>query len=330
MVVEEILNADAGWLAALEKRGHRPDVGAGGAAVGGRRTTTPTRRAAGSCARSGSSRSTRRTTAGRTRSTGSSPTSTSPRAGGPDHRRRGAGGAVGVVGQLRRPRGAGAAARHPQADRDHPARGPVVHDRGQPGAVGQVGPADRVQRARGPHAAPGRVRRAADRLPGVRGRDGGAVRRPVAGAVLAELLRQRRVHARPRRRLAAAGLRLPRRHRLPRRRHRRRPRRAQDHPERHLHARGGLRRPLEALGPLHRQPRRRAASGAWCSPTSRRSATTTTASTGTSTSTARSSSRCKATGIVFTAGRAAPSTRRRSRPGSARRSTSTCSRRGWT
>ena len=61
------------------------------------------------------------------------------------------------VGQLRRPRGARAAAGHPAPDLDHPAGRPVVHDRGQPGAVGQVGPADRVQRARGPHAAPGRA-----------------------------------------------------------------------------------------------------------------------------------------------------------------------------
>ena len=63
-VVEEILNADAGWLAALEKRGIDPTSVRGGAAVGRASTTTRTRRAGGSCARSAFvAGRTRRTTA---------------------------------------------------------------------------------------------------------------------------------------------------------------------------------------------------------------------------------------------------------------------------
>ena len=94
-------------------------------------------------------------------------------------------------------------------------------------------------------------RRARHHLPGVDRRDGGPVRRPVAGAVLAELLRHRRVPVRPVRQLAGAGLRLPRRDPLLRRHARRRARQPARHPERHLHARGGLRHPLEAHRHLH-------------------------------------------------------------------------------
>ena len=125
---------------------------------------------------------------------------------------------------------------------------------GQPRPVGQVGPALRVQRAGRPDPAPDQLRRPPDRLPGQHRRDGGALRPADAGAVLAELLRLRRVHVRPVRRLARAGLRLPRRHPLHRRGHRRRLRQPEDDPQRHLHARGGLRRPLEALRPVHQRP----------------------------------------------------------------------------
>ncbi len=145
------------------------------------------------------------TTRGRTRSTGSSPTSTSPTARSTRMIDIGRCRRPGDLGQLRRPRGAGPAAGLAEADRDHPARGPQLHGRGQPGALGEVGPARRVQRARGPDPAPDRFDGRPDRLPGVDRRDGGALRRPGAGAVLAELLRLRRVHVRPLRRLAASS-----------------------------------------------------------------------------------------------------------------------------
>ena len=77
-IVEDILNADQRWLDALAHAGIEPDVGAGGAAVG-RRLRLPRRGRAPDRARpSGSARTTSRTTRGRTRSTGWSPTSTSP------------------------------------------------------------------------------------------------------------------------------------------------------------------------------------------------------------------------------------------------------------
>ncbi len=85
----------------------------------------------------------------------------------------------------------GAAARDPAADRDHPARGPQLHGRGRRGELGEVAAADRLRHARGADPQPDLVRRPADRLPRVDRRDGGAVRRPVAGPVLAELLRHR-------------------------------------------------------------------------------------------------------------------------------------------
>ena len=72
----------------------------------------------------------------------------------------------------------------------------------------------------------------------------------------------------------------------------RQPRRAADDQERHLHARGGLRHPLEAhRPPAARRARRCAGRGGWSSRRSRRSRTTSTASSGTSTRTATSSSR---------------------------------------
>ena len=82
--------------------------------------------------------------------------------------------------------------------------GPSLHGRGQRGALGEVGVPDRLRPGRGPDPAPDRLRgrrpRPADRLPGLGGRDGGAVRRPVAGPLLAELLRRGRVLRSARRR----------------------------------------------------------------------------------------------------------------------------------
>ena len=66
--------------------------------------------------------------------------------------------------------------------------------------------------------------------------------------------------------------------------------------QRHLHPRGGLRHPLEALRHAQPTPPRCAGRGGWWSARSTRSATTSTASTGTSTSTAPSSCEVKLTG----------------------------------
>ena len=231
---------------------HRPGDGARRAALG--RCLTTRRRPGGAwrgC--SGSARTTRRTRPGPTPSTGSSPTSTSSPARSsrvvdhaplpvPDE-----------PGNFDDPEQVGPAAHHPQAHRDHPARGRQLHPRGQPAALGGLGPAHRVQRARGPDPAPDRHPRPAGGLPGVDRRDGGALRRPVARAVLAELLRRGRVHVRPLRELARARLRLPGRDPVHGRRGRRRRRVAAHDHQRDLPARGGLRDPLEALRPVHQR-----------------------------------------------------------------------------
>ena len=88
-----------------------------------------------------------------------------------------------------------------------------------------------------------------------------------------------------------ARLRLPRRDPLLRRDARDRARQAVGDRERDLHARGGLRDPLEARRPLGRHAARCGAVVASSSASSQLSATTSTASSGTSTSTATSSSR---------------------------------------
>ncbi len=117
------------------------------------------------------------------------------------------------LGQLRRPRDAGRTAR-PQADRHHPARGAVVPRRRRVRRVGELAVPGRLRRPRGTRAPPavlaGRRAAAPDRVPGVDRRDARAVRRPVSGAVLAELLRHRRVPVRPVHELARARLRLRR------------------------------------------------------------------------------------------------------------------------
>ena len=112
--------------------------------------------------------------------------------------------------------------------------------------------AGRVRRPRRPHAAPGLPVRPARRLPRLGRRDDGPLRRPGPGPVLAELLRRRRVPARPAGRLPAARLRLPGGDPLPRRRPADHRRRAAPGAQRHLHARRGRRRGLEAQRPVHR------------------------------------------------------------------------------
>ena len=143
---------------------------------------------------------------GPTRSTGSSPTSTSPPARStrvidhaplpvPDE-----------PGNFDDPERVGPAAHHPEADRDHPARGPSASPSRATGVRWEswdlrVGFNERE----GLTLHQIGIRRPAGRLPGVDRRDGGALRRPVAGAVLAELLRLRRVHVRPLRRTRSSS-----------------------------------------------------------------------------------------------------------------------------
>ncbi len=91
----------------------------------------------------------------------------------------------------------GGAPHRSQAHRDHPARGAEFHRRGQPDQLGGLEVPVRLRRARGPHPAPAVHRRPPGGLPGLDRRDGGALRRPVTGAVLAELLRPGRVPVRP-------------------------------------------------------------------------------------------------------------------------------------
>ena len=93
---------------------------------------------------------------------------------------------------------------------------------------------------------------------------------------LAERVRRRRGRARALRQRAELGLRLRRRDPLLRRRSRRPAAASRAATQRHLHARGGLRRPLEAHGPPHRHDPRSGGRGGWSSAPSTRSGTTST------------------------------------------------------
>ena len=158
------------------------------------------------------------------------------------------------------------AADRPQADRDHAARGPELHRRGPRGALAEVAAADRLHAARGPGAARHRLRGprhgAADHLPRLAVGDVRPLRRPGADAPLQERLRHGRVRRRLARQPARARLRLPGRDPLLRRRRQRPGRRADDDPQRHLHARGGRRDRLEAHRLPHRGRRGAAAAAA--------------------------------------------------------------------
>ena len=112
-----------------------------------------------------------------------------------------------------------ACARTDRRPLSHAARGRVVHARGPRAALAALADADRLQLPRGSGAAHRLLRRgAAGRLPdGVRG-DGGALPRPHARPLPAHRVRRRRMGPRVHDDLARAGLRLPRRDPLPRRR----------------------------------------------------------------------------------------------------------------
>ena len=124
--------------------------------------------------------------------------------------------------------------------------------------MAELDDAARLQLPRGSGHLPGVVRRprdrARDRLPDVVHRDGRPLPRRLVRPLPAYGLRHRRVGPRLHDHVAGARLRLPRRDPLPRRRPARHQGRAVHDQERHLPARGGQRRPLEARRP---QPRRR-------------------------------------------------------------------------
>ena len=158
------------------------------------------------------------------------------------------------------PRGAAAAAHRPEAAGHRPARGA----RASRSTAGR---------------SPGRAGASASASPRARGwccttssiRDGAAQRRIIHRASITEMVvpyadpttnhcwknafDAGRVRPRQAGELAGAGLRLPRRDPLLRRPGGGRRRQALRHAERHLHARGGLRHPLEALRIPHRRAR---------------------------------------------------------------------------
>ncbi len=152
--------------------------------------------------------------------------------------------------------------RRPPPDRGLPAGGHEHGARRPAAPLGPVARARRLQPARGADAARARLRRgrrrwpAPDRAPAVHRRARDPVRRHEPDGRVQERVRHRRVRHRPVHELARAGLRLPGRDPLPRRRHARQPRHAAGDPQRDLPARGGRRDPLEALRLAQRRHRR--------------------------------------------------------------------------
>ena len=157
-------------------------------------------------------------------------------------------------------------AHRPASPRHHPARRAQLRGRRQRGALAALVVPNRLRPLRGPRAAHRRLRGRRPgppgAVPGVDLRDGGALRRSRPDARLEERLRRRRVGPRADGELAHRGLRLPRRDPLLRRGARQRARRALHDRERHLHARGGLRDPLEAPRSARRHQRGSAVSTA--------------------------------------------------------------------
>ncbi len=143
-------------------------------------------------------------------------------------------------------------ARRLETPRDHAARGGLLCPGRQRAQVAEVVHARRVQLPRGARAPHRRLRRRrkdqARGAPDVVLGDGRAIQGSQPRTLPAHGLRRRRVGPRVHDDLAGAGLRLPGRDLLPRRGPPRLHRRALHHQERHLHPRGGRRRPLEARG----------------------------------------------------------------------------------
>ncbi len=149
-----------------------------------------------------------------------------------------------------------------EAARDHPARGRLLHARRQRAALAAVARcASASTTARGSScigsasrtASTGRVPRPAGRAPDLVRRDGRALPRPHAGPRPPHRLRHRRVGPGLHDDVAGAGLRLPRRDHLPRRRTCTTRRGSRTRSERDLPARGGRRRALEARRRAHRR-----------------------------------------------------------------------------
>ncbi len=157
-------------------------------------------------------------------------------------------------GELPRRRSAPDAHRH-QADRDHATRGTELHRRRQLDQLAEVAVPDRVRPVRGTRAAPGRLPRrrrpaAFDPAPRVDQRDGRPLRRSRSRARMEERVRRGRVGTRAHDATADTRLRLRRRDSLLRRHARVGDGQAVGHRERDLHARRGLRDPLEARRPV--------------------------------------------------------------------------------
>ena len=199
-------------------------------------------------------------------------------------------------GSLPRPGRRREPAHRPRAPRDHPARGGQLHHRRQPRDLAALVAAGGDGPLRGPGAAHASATRTA-----------GGCGRSCTGPSVSEMVVPYG-HPGPMHgwknafdagewglgRMANSltlGCDCLGRDPLPRRRVRHRDGRALRGGQRHLHARGGLRHPLEARRPARRHHRGAPLPAAGRSAPSPRSATTSTASTGTSTSTARSSSR---------------------------------------
>ena len=154
-----------------------------------------------------------------------------------------------------------AAARGPEAGRDHPAGGCVVHARRARADVAALDAAARLQPPRRARPARARLRRPAGRAPDLPGRDGRPLPRPVARPLPADGLRHRRVGPRLHDPVAGTGLRLPGRDPVRGRRPPRHRGRAVHDQERRLHPRGGRRRAVEARRPPSRAPRSGARDG---------------------------------------------------------------------
>ena len=193
------------WSSAgFEPRRRRPPAGVAPLFTAPRRTTTPTRGRSAGCSRSSTST---RMEVVRVDDHGDVP--------GPGRGRRTTAHDSG-----------GPLPRRPAAARDHAAGRAELHGRRPRGALAEVAAADRLHAARGARAArrsPTTTTTASGRSlpPRVDRRAGDPVRRSQPDQLLQERVRHRRVRHRAAHQLARAGLRLPGRDPLPRRRRRR-------------------------------------------------------------------------------------------------------------
>ena len=165
------------------------------------------------------------------------------------------------------PRRHRAAAHHPEAHRDHPARGAQLRPRRQPARLGEVVAAGRLRRPRGPGAAPDRLRR---RRPCGRSSTGPRSPRWSCPTPTRRRCGRGRTTSTPASTWSGGyanslelGCDCVGDITYSRRRHRRRARQPQALPQRRLHPRGGLRRSSGSTPTCGPAPRRPAASAAW-------------------------------------------------------------------